>query len=105
MKEKIFAFFSLLAISQAGFAWVNHDNVVITRIIQFEGGIGRDYSILEFSGNGPRCRIPHLEKEFFSFALAAHMAQRPISAICHDEAEDPGASSYTTHKLHRLYTN
>lgn len=97
--------FGLLLCFQQSHAWVNHDDVTISSIIQFESGIGRDYSILEFSNNGARCRINHTDKELFSFALAAHLANKSVSVVCHDQADDPGASAYLTHKLHRIYTN
>lgn len=97
--------FLFVIYSSSSFAWVDHQNVTITRLIQFEGGIGRDYTVLEFSNNGARCRIPHEYKELLSFALATHFASKSVSVVCHDSQEDPGGSAFPSHKLHRIFTN
>lgn len=86
-------------------AWVNHNDVTITRIMQFEGGLNRDYAILYFSNNGGACRVLYSEKELYSFVLSIHMAGKSVNAICHDEQDDPGGSMIPTHKLHRVITN
>lgn len=84
-------------------AWVTADNVTIKSLVQFESGISRDYTIVEFS-NGAMCRIPHstTDKELYSFALALYMAGKKVWFHCHNTASDPGASGYNTHLLHRL---
>ena len=106
MKRKlVVSFLSVICalFSNVTFAWVQNDNVTIENIYQFEAGINRDYAILEFSNNGPRCRVPFVEKELYSLALSLYMAGKTVSVVCHDSEEDPGGSTKPSHKLHRLY--
>ena len=73
-------------------------------MIQFENGIGRDYTLLEFSSNSGLCRIPHAEKELYSFTLSLYLAGKKMNVVCYDTVEDPGNSGYPSHKLHRIVT-
>lgn len=89
----------------SSWAWVFIDGVTITRLIQFERGIYRDYAVVEFSGESTKCRIPYDDKELLSVTLAAHFANQTVSVVCYDLEDDPGSSGYPSHKLHRLNTN
>jgi hypothetical protein len=96
-----FTLTGLLAASAAN-AWITQSGARITRLIQFEAGISRDFTLVEFS-TGDRCRILHTEKELLAFTLALYMADKPVSFSCYDSTEDPGSSAYPSHKLHRIF--
>jgi hypothetical protein len=95
-----FALTGLLAASAAN-AWITQSGATIARLIQFEAGLSRDYTLVEFS-TGDRCRILHTEKELLALTIALYMADRPVSYACYDSTEDPGSSAFPSHKLHRI---
>lgn len=92
---------SLIAPLQAN-AFVFINDAQIDTLIQFEGGLGRDFTLLNFSNSEARCRISHDDKELYTFALSLYMAKKTVDVVCHDALEDPGGSTYKSHKLHRL---
>ncbi len=94
---------TLLAVPTAN-AWINQDNVQILRLIQFEGGIYRDYTLVEFSG-GARCRVLHADRELLALTMSLYMAGKTVSAVCYDLQDDPGGSAFPSHKLHRIVGN
>jgi hypothetical protein len=82
-------------------AWVTPNEVQILRLIQFESGIGRDYTIIEFSGS-VRCRVQHSDKELLSLTMMLYATGKSVSAVCYDTLDDPGGSGYPSYKLHRI---
>jgi hypothetical protein len=58
--------------------------------------------ILEFFTNGPKCRIPHADKELYALALSLYMAGKNVSVVCYPTEDDPGGSTIPSYKLHRL---
>ena len=96
----ILSVIGLLAASAAN-AWITQTGAHITRLIQFEAGISRDYTLVEFT-TGERCRILHTEKELLALTLSLYIAEKAVSFTCYDSTEDPGSSSFPSHKLHRI---
>ncbi|MCP4990038.1 MAG: hypothetical protein GY928_29545 [Colwellia sp.] len=86
-------------------AYVFVQNEKIASLTQFETGIGRDYTLLTFTNNATRCRIPHDNKELYSFALALYMSGKTASFVCSGLEDDPGGSSFPSRKVHRIITN
>jgi hypothetical protein len=78
------------------------NNTSIKSLIQFEADIGRDYTILTFSGSETMCRIPYTEDKLYTFALSLYMAGKKADFVCGETVSDPGGSTFNTRKVHRI---
>ena len=101
MYKKILLGLAGLLFASSASAWVTQSAVHITALIQFEAGISRDYTLIEFS-SGERCRVLHTEKELLALVLSLYAMDKPVNIVCYDTQDDPGASGYLSRKLHRI---
>ncbi len=98
----LFVFVGLLSIGNAN-AWVSVSDATITEFIQFNEGIGRDYTVIKVTdsaSNSILCHIPYAEKNLSSLVLSLYMANKKGIYHCYDDTIDIGG--YITHRLHRV---
>jgi hypothetical protein len=92
----------MVIVSQSANAWVSASNASVLKVIQFEEGIGRNYTVATISDGTKTftCYVAYNEKLVTTSLLALYMTGKTATIHCHDTPLDIGG--FSSHKLHRL---